>query len=83
MEQVLAHVKSFRALCQQLPTSTTDPSLPLLAVYELEAQLTLSSPTAHSVMDTMEKLRNVEPKTYETIAGQHKHSVMRCCVVQC
>ena len=70
MQLVLNHVTSCRDLCHQLPSRSSDPTLPLLALYELEARLALSSPDTDGVMETVAGLTNVEPKTYETIAGR-------------
>ena len=70
MEQVLSHVKKCRDLCQLLPSFSTDPSLPLLLLYELEAQLSLHSIEAGRIMERVSQIDNVEPKIYETIAGE-------------
>ena len=70
MEQVLSHANKCRDLCQQLPSYSSDPSLPLLILYELEAQLSLHSIEAGRVMERVSQIDNVEPKIYETIAGE-------------
>ncbi len=70
MEQVLSHVNKCRDLCQLLPSFSSDPSLPLLILYELEAQLSLHSIEAGRVMERVSQIDNVEPKIYETIAGE-------------
>lgn len=48
---------------------TTDPTLPLLMLYEFEAKLYLGLPDLDSVVTKAAALSHVDPKTYEGFAG--------------
>ena len=53
--------------------SASDPTLSLLVLYEFEAQLILGLPDAVQVMSVINSsCPQVEPKTYETIAGEEQ-----------
>ncbi len=78
LESVLQHVSDCRSLCQRLeltPSDSSDPTHPLLFLYEFEARLHLGHTHLETVLDQVATLSSVEPKTFETIAGEQRLSI--------
>lgn len=68
---MLKHVSGFNAVDQRLHggMDTTDPTLPLLTLYEFEAKLRLGLPDLDSLVTKVTAMSHVDPKTYESFAG--------------
>ena len=75
MEAVLARIKQCRevsTMCDNGISSSSDPVPSLLLLYQLEAQLHLGiMNSSNELMDMISSLPQVEPKLYETVAGQN------------
>ena len=68
---MLKHVSGFNAVDQKLHggMDATDPSLPLLTLYEFEAKLHLGLPDLDSLVTKVTTMSHVDQKTYEPFAG--------------
>ena len=68
---MLKHVSGFNAIDQRLHggMDTTDPTLPLLTLYEFEAKLHLGLPDLDLLVTKVTAISHVDPKTYESFAG--------------
>ncbi|KAL5493599.1 hypothetical protein EMCRGX_G014803 [Ephydatia muelleri] len=71
LETVLKHVSGFNAIDQRLHggMDTTDPTLPLLTLYEFEAKLHLGLPDLDLLVTKVTAISHVDPKTYESFAA--------------
>ena len=69
MESVLSHVNQCQDLFKE--SSHFEPTIPLLVLYKFEAQLALGIPDAGNILNDLTALPDIEPKTYEAVAGKN------------
>lgn len=58
-----------------------DPTETLLLLYEFEARAKLNDPELENVLERVLQLKQIEPKTLETLAGKHQpfNKKTNCC----